>query len=126
MDLRFDDTQPFAVRELDGMGIAVPVAMAGEIHPMPGSGKACNIAESGILASCRVGKGRVTILADAALFEFPEGEGEHRDVLTQLVARARSEEHTSELQSPMRSSYAVFFLQKKMKHEHIVTHTNKH
>ncbi|OGS49196.1 MAG: hypothetical protein A3J40_04185 [Erythrobacter sp. RIFCSPHIGHO2_12_FULL_63_10] len=88
MDLRFDEAQPFAVRELDGMGIAIPVAMAGEIHPLPGAGKACQIAESGILASCKVGKGRVTILADAALFEFPEGEGKHRDVLTQLVARA--------------------------------------
>src|SRR3546814_3205356 len=31
----------------------------------------------------------------------------------QTVARGRSEEHTSELQSLMRISYAVFFLQKK-------------
>src|SRR3546814_8717748 len=29
----------------------------------------------------------------------------------------RSEEHTSELQSPMRSSYAVFFLKKKNENE---------
>src|SRR3546814_7026689 len=36
-------------------------------------------------------------------------------------ARARSEEHTSELQSLMRISYAVFCLKKKKK-----THTNKH
>src|SRR3546814_7835314 len=35
-----------------------------------------------------------------------------------LVMRARSEEHTSELQSLMRISYAVFCLKKK-------THTNK-
>src|SRR3546814_7089935 len=32
---------------------------------------------------------------------------------------ARSEEHTSELQSLMRSSYAVFCLKKKNKHRHI-------
>src|SRR3546814_5160611 len=31
----------------------------------------------------------------------------------------RSEEHTSELQSLMRISYAVFFLKKKSKHIHI-------
>src|SRR3546814_5224878 len=34
------------------------------------------------------------------------------------VARARSEEHTSELQSLMRSSYAVFCLKKKNEHKH--------
>src|SRR3546814_2101547 len=33
-------------------------------------------------------------------------------------ADARSEEHTSELQSLMRISYAVFCLQKKKKHKH--------
>src|SRR3546814_9025063 len=38
------------------------------------------------------------------------------------VARiARSEEHTSELQSLMRISYAVFCLKKKKKHIHIPT-----
>src|SRR3546814_2887646 len=35
--------------------------------------------------------------------------------------RARSEEHTSELQSLMRTSYAVFCLQKKTKHNHHTT-----
>src|SRR3546814_2515072 len=35
----------------------------------------------------------------------------------------RSEEHTSELQSLMRISYAVFCLQKKKKHRHITTRT---
>src|SRR3546814_7754752 len=36
---------------------------------------------------------------------------------------ARSEEHTSELQSLMRNSYAVFCLKKKQKqHNHYITH----
>src|SRR3546814_5210237 len=35
----------------------------------------------------------------------------------------RSEEHTSELQSLMRSSYAVFCLKKKKQHEYISTNT---
>src|SRR3546814_6317460 len=38
------------------------------------------------------------------------------------VAAARSEEHTSELQSLMRISYAVFCLKKKILHQ---THTHK-
>src|SRR3546814_5043909 len=36
--------------------------------------------------------------------------------LIHLMERARSEEHTSELQSLMRISYAVFCLKKKKKH----------
>src|SRR3546814_6116129 len=38
--------------------------------------------------------------------------------LGDLVARDRSEEHTSELQSLMRISYAVFCLKKKKKKQH--------
>src|SRR3546814_6273262 len=38
----------------------------------------------------------------------------------------RSEEHTSELQSLMRISYAVFCLQKKTKQEYIITKHTKH
>src|SRR3546814_10480274 len=36
----------------------------------------------------------------------------------------RSEEHTSELQSLMRNSYAVFCLHKKNQHEIMITYTN--
>src|SRR3546814_2754006 len=42
------------------------------------------------------------------------GIGEHRKPIDLL--RDRSEEHTSELQSLMRISYAVFCLKKKKKH----------
>src|SRR3546814_6965873 len=38
-----------------------------------------------------------------------------------LAALARSEEHTSELQSLMRTSYAVFCLKKKNSHKHKTT-----
>src|SRR3546814_7553895 len=47
---------------------------------------------------------------------------------TLLAAAARSEEHTSELQSLMRISYAVFCLKKKKtktNHQH-TQHTHKH
>src|SRR3546814_6715432 len=47
-----------------------------------------------------------------------EGNDEHRD------DGRRSEEHTSELQSLMRISYAVFCLKKK-KHNHTNKHTYK-
>src|SRR3546814_10062159 len=43
---------------------------------------------------------------------------ERRDILRQVVREGRSEEHTSELQSLMRISYAVLCLKKKK----IITH----
>src|SRR3546814_5356657 len=39
------------------------------------------------------------------------------------LPRVRSEEHTSELQSLMRISYAVFCLKKKQRHMKILEHT---
>src|SRR3546814_3167006 len=43
-----------------------------------------------------------------------------------LAAARRSEEHTSELQSLMRISYAVFCLKKKKPQNHTHTHTRIH
>src|SRR3546814_9782691 len=45
-----------------------------------------------------------------------------RAVLLQLSLRRRSEEHTSELQSLMRISYAVFCLKKKKTTKKLTTH----
>src|SRR3546814_6246346 len=42
-----------------------------------------------------------------------------------IGAITRSEEHTSELQSLMRISYAVFCLKKKKKQQHIIWHIKK-
>src|SRR3546814_5131246 len=50
------------------------------------------------------------------------GEGGDRDDPAVLAAPARSEEHTSELQSLMRISYAVFCLKTKKEHlDHILS-----
>src|SRR3546814_8502971 len=56
-----------------------------------------------------------------------EGEDEHRRRIDSLRSQRghaldeRSEEHTSELQSLMRSSYAVFCLKKKTRNKRTVT-----
>src|SRR3546814_1826940 len=47
---------------------------------------------------------------------FPEGRTGHGDEVGPF--HARSEEHTSELQSLMRNSYAVFCLKKKKINQH--------
>src|SRR3546814_9680319 len=46
--------------------------------------------------------------------------------LEHTAPELRSEEHTSELQSLMRISYAVFCLKKKNKNHMITKHYNKH
>src|SRR3546814_4356415 len=53
------------------------------------------------------------------------GETQYVDrYLAEEIDRLRSEEHTSELQSLMRNSYAVFCLKKKTKDSHIHTTSN--
>src|SRR3546814_6764275 len=47
---------------------------------------------------------------------------EHLDLPVERVAAVRSEEHTSELQSLMRLSYAVFCLKKKNTHDSNTNH----
>src|SRR3546814_3758332 len=44
------------------------------------------------------------------------------DVEAHILSFARSEEHTSELQSLMRISYAVFCLKKKKLNKHMIQH----
>src|SRR3546814_6567828 len=54
-------------------------------------------------------------------------EADHVTLRSGPVASGRSEEHTSELQSLMRTSYAVFYLKKKKienKHKQYVTYTH--
>src|SRR3546814_3851741 len=68
---------------------------------------------------------------DRAIIELPDGrtvEGRVRAVTPGLAndtRSARSEEHTSELQSLMRISYAVFCLKKKKKQQTHHTHYYK-
>src|SRR3546814_403902 len=45
------------------------------------------------------------------------------DIIDRTASRIRSEEHTSELQSLMRISYAVFCLKKKNRHKNRRSHT---
>src|SRR3546814_9918687 len=53
------------------------------------------------------------------------GEGEEEVLPDVAHGRLRSEEHTSELQSLMRISYAVFCLKKKTKMQKLMNNTQK-
>src|SRR3546814_5337136 len=69
--------------------------------------------------------GGETIIADVRRFEQLV-DGRMRDEIAAngvlYVRNFRSEEHTSELQSLMRISYAVFCLKKKKHTTHMITH----
>src|SRR3546814_5736453 len=62
---------------------------------------------------------------DVHRFIAGEGEDGGEDAPVENLFAIRSEEHTSELQSLMRISYAVFCLQKKIQAT-IKNYTNKH
>lgn len=75
--LAFDPEQPETERMVDVAGMSLPVAVAGTLSVMPGG--ACEIAGEGVLARCRIGKGHVTVLADAAILDEAEpGAAEQR------------------------------------------------
>src|SRR3546814_5577520 len=60
--------------------------------------------------------GVVVFSADGAIETFPAGQAYGARAIYDVI---RSEEHTSELQSLMRNSYAVFCLKKKTQHRQI-------
>src|SRR3546814_4878284 len=53
---------------------------------------------------------------DLDVLQFADHLANQLDTLVECELRVRSEEHTSELQSLMRISYAVFCLKKKKQH----------
>src|SRR3546814_7061978 len=69
------------------------------------------------------GRGNGTICS-SSVSSLAAGPLRSRRTSSLNAALKRSEEHTSELQSLMRISYAVFCLKKKKKHKHI--NTSKH
>src|SRR3546814_10693313 len=63
---------------------------------------------------------KVAITLEEMIFEGESEEQEFKQTLRWDVNEGRSEEHTSELQSLMRISYAVFCLKKKNNEEELL------
>src|SRR3546814_8630004 len=88
---------------------ALEIAAAGAHNLLmvgpPGAGKS-------LLASCLPG----------ILPELTAAEALEVSMVASVAGTLRSEEHTSELQSLMRISYAVFCLKKKKKNQHNTKH----
>ena len=66
----------------------LPVHLYGEIAVLDGAENTCRVDVSRALAQCDVGAGRVTLLADAAVFEHDELAGEEGELLSALMSFA--------------------------------------
>lgn len=76
LKLLFDEEQAEGERFEKAYDGTFPVNLAGRFElGAPGEGSECMVSETGLLAQCTVGEGRVTLLADAALLDW-EGEGD--------------------------------------------------
>lgn len=84
----FDETQaPAVIRSRIGAA-ELPLALPGRIAIVDPAAANCTLLADAAAARCRVGKGQVTLIADAALFEHPELAGEGGAVLRAVVRGA--------------------------------------
>lgn len=88
LGVRFDDRQALELHTVETGAGRVPVMLAGTVQLDPHIAPRCTVEGEALLAQCRVGKGRVTLLADAALFELPQGDGGSRETLLALATKA--------------------------------------
>lgn len=71
----FDENQELAVSEQSIGDAELPLALSGRIAISDPVVADCNVKANGAAAICGVGAGRVTLIADAAVFEHPELAG---------------------------------------------------
>ena len=81
LTLEFVEDQPLGERMAMLGGAALPVNLPGRLVATPG--ETCRIEAAGLRANCRIGQGRVTVIADAALFER-----QHQAAAVELRRRA--------------------------------------
>ncbi|MBU2586830.1 MAG: GldG family protein [Alphaproteobacteria bacterium] len=86
--ISFDEGHELAVTTTTLAGAQLPLALAGRIAITDPRAADCTRLAAGAAASCRVGKGQVMVIADAALFEHPELAGEGGVRLREVLAAA--------------------------------------
>jgi hypothetical protein len=83
LELRFDEAQAFGETEREVMGLKTPVNLPG--HFVTEGQTTCQLWGEGLAVSCRIGKGRVVALADAALLERDDPGGARDDAFMALL-----------------------------------------
>lgn len=86
LQLSFDEEQGEGERTVRYGAITLPERLAGRLRTVaPGAPARCAIAAGGLVAECAIGKGRATVIADAALLD---SERDAAAPLQALTARA--------------------------------------
>ncbi len=92
LELRFDESQAAGERMVEANGAAVPVDLAGEfVARDSGDDSTCAILDNGLIARCRIGEGRVDLVADAALLDEEGGAVDatrRAEIVNRLLADA--------------------------------------
>ncbi|GMM93273.1 DUF4350 domain-containing protein [Qipengyuania sp. MTN3-11] len=90
LELTFDAGQPEGERDIATPDGALPVNLTGRFQPREGGEAACATEADGVIASCRIGRGRAVLVADAALLDGEDGavDEQRRERLTALLALA--------------------------------------
>jgi hypothetical protein len=89
LQLTFDDRQADAERLVRYRSASLPERLAGRLHLVePGAPARCSLAAEGLIAECRIGKGRAVIMADAAILEADRAPKSAEPALSALLARA--------------------------------------
>lgn len=86
LQMQFTERQPFELHEVATDFGPMPVMMAGQITLTDEGKQQCQLEADGLLATCRIEKGQVTLVADAVLFELQEGDPDYADMLLALIA----------------------------------------
>ena len=84
----FDEDQAVAVTTARLGETALPLALSGAVTITDPKAADCTLLADGAAARCRVGKGEVTLIADAALFEHEELAGEGGATMRAVIAGA--------------------------------------
>jgi len=91
LELRFDEDQRAGEHDAarESTGETIPVNLPGQLALRPhGHDAHCAILREGLVARCRIGRGRALIVADAALFEPSDAAGTRAAALDSLLDQA--------------------------------------
>lgn len=90
LELEFDDSQSAGLRETAGE--RVPVNLPGAFRQRNGGKDSiCTITPDGLIARCKVGKGRAMLVADAAVLEASDSPQLRQSALSELLDEAFSD-----------------------------------
>ena len=88
LSISFDIQQPLELQSFDYDGGTLPMVMSGQIALEPEGEGACLLDADDRMATCVIGEGRVTLVADATLFETTERSDKGEKHLQDLLAKA--------------------------------------